>query len=111
MEVLALVIAALLIIPLWRVCTRAGFFGALSLLIFLPWFGVLYVGAILLFYSSTASVWIVLFILLASNILFIPTVRRAGFSAWWVALSCIPILGLILLWLFAYIKWPAQSSR
>jgi len=44
-----LAFAALIIVPLWRVCTRAGFNGALSLLVLIPWLGVLIVGAVLSF--------------------------------------------------------------
>ena len=40
---------ALVIYPLWRICTRAGFNGALSLVAIIPWFGILIVGAVLSF--------------------------------------------------------------
>jgi hypothetical protein len=56
------------------------------------------------------SIWHWL-IFVVPNLLFIPTVRKAGFSAWWVALSLIPIVGLVLLWVFAYAKWPAEPER
>ncbi len=39
----------LIIVPLWRICTRAGFNGALSLLALIPWLGVVIVGVILSF--------------------------------------------------------------
>lgn len=55
--------------------------------------------------------WVVVFILVLPNLVFIPTVRKAGFSGWWVALSCVPLVGLGLLWVFAYAKWPAQPER
>ena len=55
--------------------------------------------------------WLVVIILVVPNLLFIPTVRKAGFSAWWVALSLIPIVGFVLLWVFAYAKWPAETER
>jgi hypothetical protein len=54
--------------------------------------------------------WLTILLLL-SNLLFIPAVRKAGFSGWWVALSLIPVIGIILLWLFAFAKWPAQPER
>lgn len=44
-----LVLTALLIVPLWRICMRAGFSGALSLLALIPWLGLLIVGTILSF--------------------------------------------------------------
>jgi uncharacterized membrane protein YhaH (DUF805 family) len=50
MELLGAVIAlVLIIVPLWRICTRAGFNGVLSLLALIPWLGVVIVGAILSF--------------------------------------------------------------
>lgn len=49
MELLVAIIALILIIvPLWRICTRAGFNGALSLLALIP-LGLVLVGAILSF--------------------------------------------------------------
>lgn len=50
-----LVFAALVIVPLWRICTRAGFNGALSLLVLIPWLGVLVVGAVLSFAAWPAQ--------------------------------------------------------
>jgi len=55
--------------------------------------------------------WIVVFILFLPNLLFIPAVKKAGFSRWWVALSLIPVLGLFLLWVFAYARWPSYPDR
>ena len=50
MELFGAIIALILIIvPLWRICTRAGFNGSLSLLALIPWLGVIIVGAILSF--------------------------------------------------------------
>ena len=42
-------LALLLIVPTWRICVRAGFSGALSLLHFVPFVGTLIVMAILAF--------------------------------------------------------------
>jgi hypothetical protein len=44
-----LVMTLLLIIPVWRICARAGFGGAWSLLLLLPLFGHFIVMAILAF--------------------------------------------------------------
>lgn len=45
----SIVVTILIVVPLWRICIRAGFNGALSLLIFIPLLGILIVGAILSF--------------------------------------------------------------
>lgn len=55
--------------------------------------------------------WLIIFILLCFNLIYIPAVRKAGFSGWWVVLSVVPIVGLVLLWIFAFIRWPAQPDR
>ncbi len=44
-----LLLALVLIIPTWRICTRAGFSGALSLFHLVPFIGWLIVMAILAF--------------------------------------------------------------
>jgi hypothetical protein len=45
------VVALILIIPTWRICTRAGFSGALSLFHLVPFIGSLIVMAVLAFSS------------------------------------------------------------
>ena len=52
---LALIGLSLLIIHLWRICARAGFHPALSLLAAIPFIGLLVVAAILAFGDWPAS--------------------------------------------------------
>ena len=35
-------------------------------------------------------------------------IRKAGFSGWWIILTFIPVVNLVLLWIFAFTDWPAQ---
>jgi hypothetical protein len=51
MELIFTIIFAVLVIvpPLWRICSRAGFNGALSLLAIVPWLGIVIIGAVLSF--------------------------------------------------------------
>jgi hypothetical protein len=44
-------------------------------------------------------------ILMAARVL-----RRAGFSRWWALLVLVPVVILIGLWLFAFVRWPAVDS-
>jgi hypothetical protein len=44
-----LIVALIVMFPLWRIFKRAGFNPALSLLVFVPWAGFLIVSAILAF--------------------------------------------------------------
>ena len=34
--------------------------------------------------------------------------RKAGFSLWWTLAACIPYLNVVLLLLFALVRWPAH---
>jgi uncharacterized membrane protein YhaH (DUF805 family) len=45
----AIIALVLLIWPLWRICVRAGFPGAMALLALIPWAGLLIIGAVLSF--------------------------------------------------------------
>lgn len=50
-------------------------------------------------------------ILLATVVLFmypyVRIIKRAGFSGWWVLTMFVPIVNLIMIWVFALAKWPA----
>jgi hypothetical protein len=35
-------------------------------------------------------------------------VRKAGFSGWWVLLWFVPLLNIVMLWVFAVIEWPVM---
>ncbi len=37
--------------------------------------------------------------------------RRAGFGGWWSLLRYVPVVGLVLLWVFAFIPWPALGEK
>ena len=37
--------------------------------------------------------------------------NRAGFSRWWLLTQFVPILNLIMLWVFAFADWPVFKSR
>lgn len=43
----SVILAVLVVVPLWRVCGRAGFSPALSLLAIIPWLGLLIIAAVL----------------------------------------------------------------
>jgi len=32
--------------------------------------------------------------------------KKAGYSRWWVLLIFIPIVNIIMIWVFAFAKWP-----
>jgi len=51
----ALLPTVLFVLPLWKICRRAGFHPALSLIAIVPLLGILIVGAILAFAEWPAS--------------------------------------------------------
>jgi len=36
---------------------------------------------------------------------------RAGYSRWWLLTMVVPLLNLIMLWVFAFAVWPAATPR
>jgi 1-acyl-sn-glycerol-3-phosphate acyltransferase len=36
-------------------------------------------------------------------------VRKAGYSGWWALLGFVPIVGLVMLWVFAFSRWPVDG--
>jgi uncharacterized membrane protein YhaH (DUF805 family) len=58
--------------------------------------------------ESPSLVTLLALVLLAVPIWMIGRVlRRAGYSAWWALLVLVPLVNLVALWVFAYVRWPA----
>jgi len=55
--------------------------------------------------------WVVLLLLILPLFFFGRAVGKAGFSPWWVLLGIVPVVNVIMLWVFAYAKWPAFPYR
>lgn len=53
----------------------------------------------------------VLAFLTVPYIFFIPVVRKAGFSTGWILVSLVPVVGLVLLWAFAFVRWPSCPEK
>ena len=59
------------------------------------------------------SIWqliIILFIFLVAFLIFGPVAKKAGYSRLWSLLAVVPPLNLIVLWFFAFAKWPADTG-
>ena len=58
------------------------------------------------------SIWSLVFIalILIPLLVFIPVVRKAGFSGWWALLAYVPLLNLIMFWVFAFVEWPTEKA-
>ena len=37
--------------------------------------------------------------------------NRAGYSRWWLLTMVVPLLNLIMLWVFAFASWPVTKPR
>ena len=37
--------------------------------------------------------------------------NRAGYSRWWLLTLVVPLVNLIMLWVFAFASWPVLTSR
>ena len=37
--------------------------------------------------------------------------NRAGYSRWWLLTMAVPLVNLIMLWVFAFADWPIEKRR
>jgi len=51
----------------------------------------------------------VLLLLLPAFVSF-PIAKKAGYSKWWSLIMCLPLLNVILVWSFAFSKWPIENA-
>lgn len=59
------------------------------------------------------DIWyvIVLVIVIAGIVLVFGSVaKKAGFSRWWSLLMIVPLINLIMVWVFAFMEWPAEKN-
>jgi uncharacterized membrane protein YhaH (DUF805 family) len=56
--------------------------------------------------------WLILIVTLATWI--VPPIKilsKAGYSGWWVLLLFVPLVNIIVLWVFAFADWPILAKR
>jgi len=61
---------------------------------------------------GSLSVWHWLMILIYLTVIIVPCwriVSRAGYSGAWSLLALVPLLNVILLWVFAFVRWPIEK--
>jgi uncharacterized membrane protein YhaH (DUF805 family) len=67
-----------------------------------------WISAFSLLFESPSLVTLLALVLLAVPMVLMSRVlRRAGYSPWWVLLVLVPLVNLVALWVFAYMRWPA----
>ena len=65
-------------------------------------------------YVATLFGWLLLFGMLGSVVLYIPAYwcfQRAGWSGWWFVALALPVVGLVVLWCFAFGYWPKEHGE
>jgi len=64
---------------------------------------------------ETLSIWHIIILLVFWFGLFgIPAamvIRKAGYSPAWILVMFVPIVGLVMLWVFAFSRWPIERAR
>jgi hypothetical protein len=59
------------------------------------------------------SLWHWIVVIVIAAIYFIPTIKilnKAGYTGWWSVLSLIPLVNIIMLWVFAFADWPSLQG-
>jgi hypothetical protein len=59
---------------------------------------------------SIAQLITILLIILVSLFIFRPIAKKAGYSGWWALAMLIPLVNIIIIWVFAFSKWPAENA-
>ena len=57
------------------------------------------------------GIWHLIIILFYTAIIVVPCwriVRKAGYSGAWSLFAFVPLVGVILLWVFAFVRWPNE---
>lgn len=57
------------------------------------------------------SIWHLLILVIFSLVMLYPYVRiiqKAGYSGWWFLVALVPILNVVMLWVFALSTWPVE---
>lgn len=59
------------------------------------------------------SIWqliIILVLIVIPVVIFGPVAKKAGFSRWWSLVLIVPLINLIIVWVFAFMEWPAEKN-
>ena len=62
--------------------------------------------------GGSFSIWHLVIFLVFALIFIIPYVKiikKAGYSGWWVLTMFVPLLNLVMIWIFAFARWPVEE--
>jgi len=51
---------------------------------------------------------VVFLVLVLPYLIFSPVARKSGFSKWWSLTMILPIVNVVVIWIFAFIEWPNE---
>jgi len=60
---------------------------------------------------SLWQLFIVVIILVIPFLIFPAVLKKAGFSGWWTLCLFIPVINILLIWLFAFTEWPNEKTQ
>jgi uncharacterized membrane protein YhaH (DUF805 family) len=56
---------------------------------------------------SIVNLVIIAIVLVIYLVPIVMILRKAGYSGWWCLILFVPIVNIIMLWVFAFAKWPS----
>jgi uncharacterized membrane protein YhaH (DUF805 family) len=61
---------------------------------------------------DTFSGFVIIAVLVAITVVpFIRIFQKAGRTGWWAVLMLIPVVNIVVLWIFAFSQWPALDRN
>ena len=63
---------------------------------------------------GSLSIWHWIVVILILFIYLFPAIKilqKAGYSGWWVLVGFVPLLNIIMLWVFAFASWPSLRDE
>ncbi len=61
-----------------------------------------------------ASIWqIIVVLVFVAAAIWLPVriLHRAGYSGWWVLLNFVPVVNIVMVWVFSFQSWPNGDRR
>jgi len=56
--------------------------------------------------------WLVIILISAATLYpYVRIIRRTGHSGWWLLAGIVPVLNFVMLWVFAFARWPALEGQ
>jgi hypothetical protein len=56
------------------------------------------------------SLLIIIFGVIIPLLIFGPIAKKAGYSRWWALIMLVPVVNLIMIWVFSFAKWPVENA-